>query len=216
MKIVVTGCGRTGSGLARVLDAAGHAVAVVDVDPAAFARLGPAFRGTTVLGVGFDRDVLERAGIRRADALAAVTGDDEVNAVVARLASRIFRVPRCVARLYDPRRAEIYRRLGVQVVAPVDWSIHRTAELLTFAQAGVVMSLGSGQVDLVDAEAPHLLEGRPVTEVTVAGEVMLVAISRAGRTFIPTPASLLQAGDILHLAVVAASRGRLESLVGTR
>jgi trk system potassium uptake protein len=216
MKIVVTGCGRTGSGLARVLDAAGHSVAVVDVDPAAFTRLSPAFGGTTVLGIGFDRDVLERAGIREADALAAVTGDDEVNAVVARLASRIFKVPRCVARLYDPRRAEIYRRLGVQVVAPVDWSIHRTADLLTFAQAGVVVSLGSGQVDLVDAEAPHLLEGRSVAEVTVAGEVMLVAISRAGRTFIPTPASLLQGGDILHLAVVAASRGRLESLVGTR
>lgn len=216
MRFIVTGCGRTGAGLARVLDAAGHTVAVVDVDESAFERLGPAFRGTRLHGVGFDRDVLEQAGIRHVDGLAAVTGNDEANAVVARLASRVFHVPRCVARLYDPRRAEIYRRLGIQVIAPVDWSIHRTADLLTFAQASVVVSLGSGQVDIVDAEAPHLLDGRAVAEVSAAGEVLPVAISRAGRTFIPTPATTLQAGDILHLAVVSASRARLESILGAR
>ncbi len=105
-------------------------------------------------GVGFDRPVLEQAGIDHVDGLAAVTGNDEVNAVVARLASRIFHVPKVVARLHDPLKAEIYRRLGVQVVAPVDWSIHRTTDLLTFAQAGVVASLGSGQVDLVEVDAP--------------------------------------------------------------
>jgi trk system potassium uptake protein TrkA len=215
MRFIVAGCGRTGAGLAQVLDASGHVVAVIDADAGAFERLGPTFRGATIHGIGFDREVLERAGIREVDGLAAVTGDDEVNAVVARLASRRFHVPRCVARLYDPRRAEIYRRLGVQVVAPVDWSIHRTADLLTFAQGAVTTSLGSGQVDLVDAEAPHLLDGRSVAEVSVAGEVLPVAISRAGRTFIPTPATTVQAGDILHLAVVSASRGRLERLLGT-
>lgn len=216
MRFIVTGCGRTGAGLARTLDAAGHRVAVVDADATAFERLGVGFRGETVHGIGFDRQVLGRAAITEADGLAAVTGDDEVNAVVARLASRVFHVPRCVARLYDPRRAEIYRRLGVQVVAPVDWSIHRTADLLTFAQAGVVTSLGSGQVDLVDAEAPALLDGRPVGEVAAAGEVLPVAVTRAGRTFIPTPATPIQAGDILHLAVASASRGRLERLLGER
>jgi trk system potassium uptake protein TrkA len=170
----------------------------------------------TVHGVGFDRPVLERADIGGVDGLAAVTGNDEVNAVVARLASRVFHVPKVVARLHDPRKAEIYRRLGVQVVAPVDWSIHRTADLLTFAQAGVLTSLGTGQVDLVEAEAPVLLDGRAVAEVSAPGEVLPVAISRAGRTFIPTATTTLQAGDLLHLAVVGASRGRLESLLGSR
>lgn len=216
MRFIVVGCGRTGAGLARQLDAAGHDVVVIDTDDAAFERLGPSFHGITVHGVGFDRAVLALAAIERADGLATVTGNDEVNAVVARLAARVFHVPKVVARLHDPLKAEIYRRLGVQVVAPVGWSIRRTADLLTFAQASVVVSLGSGQVDLVEAEAPPLLGGRAVAEVTVDGEILPVALSRSGRTFVPTSTTTIEAGDILHLAVVGASRDRLESLLGTR
>ena len=216
MKIIVIGCGRTGAGLARVLDTAGHEVTVVDSQEGAFQRLGPSFGGHRIAGVGFDHDVLLRAGIPVADGIAAVTGDDEVNAVVARLAGRIFRVPKVVARLHDPRKAQIYRRLGVQVVAPVDWGIHRAADLLTFSDVGALISLGTGQVDLVEVELPHLLAGRPVHELTAPGEVMPVAISRAGTTFIPTAGTTMQAGDIVHLAVVAASRDRLDSMLGTR
>lgn len=216
MRFIVTGCGRTGAGLAAQLDAAGHDVTVIDTDASAFDRLGPTFGGTPVCGVGFDRTVLERAGIDRVDGLAAVTGNDEVNAVVARLAARIFRVPKVVARLHDPLKAEIYRRLGIQVVAPVDWSIHRTADLLTFAQGGVLVSLGSGQVDLVEASAPPPLEGRRVAEIAVPGEILPVALSRAGRTFVPTDATIVHAGDVLHVACVGASRGRLESLLASR
>lgn len=214
MKIIVAGCGRTGAGLARALEAGGHHVAVIDHEEGAFARLGATFKGDRVLGIAFDREVLRRAGIESAAALAAVTGDDEVNAVVARLASRIMHVPRVVARLYDPHKAQIYRRLGVQVVAPVDWGIRRAAELLTFSEVGALISLGSGQVDLVEVELPHLLAGRPIDELTVPGELLPVAISRSGRTFIPTAGTTLQAGDIVHLAVVAASRARLERLLG--
>ena len=216
MRFIIIGCGRTGAGLAQRLAAAGHDVAVIDTDVEAFDRLGASFRGATVHGVGFDRDVLARAGISNVDGLAAVTGNDEVNAVVARLATQIFRVPKVVARLHDPLKAEIYRRLGLQVVAPVDWSIHRTADLLTFAQASVLVSLGSGQVDLVDAEAPPLLDGRRLAEVAVPGEVLPVALTRAGHTFIPTNTTIVHAGDILHVAVVGASRDRLESLLGAR
>lgn len=216
MRFIVIGCGRTGAGLTALLDSDGHDVTVVDTDAAAFERLGPSFRGTTVRGVGFDREVLLRADLGHVDGVAAVTGNDEVNAVVARLAARVFHVPKVVARLHDPAKADIYRRLGIQVVAPVDWSIHRTADLLTFAQAGVVVSLGSGHVDVVDATAPSALVGRGVAEITVPGEILPVAVSRAGVTFIPTPAARVQAGDVLHLAVVGASRDRLESLLGTR
>lgn len=216
MRFIVTGCGRTGAGLAAQLDAAGHDVTVIDTDASAFDRLGPSFGGTRTCGVGFDRTVLERAGIEQVDGLAAVTGNDEVNAVVARLAARIFRVPKVVARLHDPLKAEIYRRLGIQVVAPVDWSIHRTADLLTFAQGGVLVSLGSGQVDLVEASAPAPLEGRRVAEIAVPGEILPVALSRAGRTFVPTDATIVHAGDVLHVACVGASRGRLESLLASR
>jgi trk system potassium uptake protein TrkA len=216
MKIIVIGCGRTGAGLARVLDTGGHAVTVVDHDERAFRRLGAGYRGEWLHGVGFDHQLLERAGIATAGGVAAVTGDDEVNALVARVASRMFHVPRVVARLHDPRKAEIYRRLGVQVVAPVDWGIQRTADLLTFSEVGELISLGTGQVDLVEVEAPHLLAGRPIEELSAPGEVLPVAVSRAGRTFLPTAGTTLEAGDIVHLAVVAASRGRLASLLGTR
>jgi len=216
MRYVVVGCGRMGAGLARALHAAHHSVTVVDTDAAAFARLGAAFTGEQVVGVAFDRHVLERAGIRSTDGLAAVTGNDEANAVTARLASRVFHVPRVVARLYDPLQAHIYRRLGLQVVAPVDWGVQRLVELLTLGGVVVTTSLGTGQVDLVEAELPTLLEGRRANEVTVPGEILPVAISRGGRTFIPTLATVLESGDILHLAVVGPSRGRLASLLGER
>ncbi|HEX9260890.1 MAG TPA: TrkA family potassium uptake protein [Acidimicrobiales bacterium] len=216
MKIIVIGCGRMGAGLARVLDGAGHTVTVVDIDERSFRRLGPSFGGTRLHGVGFDREVLLQAGIGGADGVAAVTGDDEVNALVARVAGRVFHVPKVVARLHDPRKADIYRRLGVQVVATVDWGIRRTADLLTFSDVGELISLGSGQVDLVQVEVPHLLAGRSVDEVSAPGEVLPVAISRAGRTFIPTTGTTLHAGDIVHLAVVGASRNRLVSMLGIR
>lgn len=216
MRMIVIGCGRTGAGLARVLDAAGHAVTVVDVDDGSFARLGAGFHGRSILGIGFDRDVLRQAGIETADGIAAVTGDDEVNAVIARMASRLFRVPKVVARLYDPRKAQIYRRLDVQVVAPVDWGVHRAADLLTFSDVGELISLGAGQVDLVEVEVPHLLVGRRIDELTAAGEVLPVAVSRGGTTYIPTAGTTLQAGDVVHLAVAAASRGLLDSMLGTR
>src|SRR3990170_4359428 len=131
MRIIVVGCGRNGAGLAQHLSLRGHIVTVVDKDPVAFERLGAAFKGRTVVGVGFDRDVLHHAGIEKADGLAAVTSSDEVNVVAARLAREVFRVPRVVARVYDPRKAEIYQRLVVQTISPVALGTHRLAELLT-------------------------------------------------------------------------------------
>lgn len=213
MKIIVIGCGKVGSGLAQTLDQRGYTVSAVDIDPKAFERLGPAFKGLKIAGVGFDREVLLKAGIKRADGLAAVTGSDEVNVVTARLASQFFQVPRVVARLYDPRKAEIYRRLGLQTITPVTWGINRIAELLSYFPLTTTASLGNGQVDLVEAEAPPLLTGRVVNEVTVPGELQVVAISRGGKTFLPTLGTVLQPGDRLHLALLASSADRLKALL---
>lgn len=214
MRIIIIGCGRMGSGLARTLALQGHAVTVVDRDPTAFERLGPAFKGQTVVGVGFDRDVLIKAGIERADGLAAVTESDEANVVAARLASQVFRVPRVVARLYDPRKAEIYRRLGLQTIAPVSWGINRMAEMLSYAPLTTTHSLGAGGVDLVDVEAPPLLVGRMVKELFMTGEIHVVAISRGGQTFLPTLGTVFHEGDVIHLAVSAGSLGRLKAILG--
>jgi trk system potassium uptake protein TrkA len=214
MKFLIIGCGRMGAGLAQTLNLRGHTVTVVDRDPATFARLGPAFKGQTVVGVGFDRDVLLEAGIERADGLAAVTASDEANVVTARLASQVFRVPRVVARLYDPGKAEIYHRLGLQTIAPVTWGVHRVADLLCYSPLNTVASLGSGDVDVVEVEAPPLLAGRTVRELTIPGEIIVVGITRRGKTFLPTLGTIFEDRDLLHLAVLDTSGDRLKEMLG--
>jgi trk system potassium uptake protein TrkA len=213
MKVIILGCGRVGSGLAQVMGRRGHAVTVIDNDPATLERLGPAFKGRKMVGVGFDREVLVEAGIQRADALAAVTASDEANVVSARLARQVFRVPRVVARVYDPGKAEIYRRFGLQTISPVSLGIDRLAEMLSFTHMDTVISLGSSEVDIVDVEVPRLLVGRSVNEITVAGEIHVVAVTRAGKTFLPTLGTVFQEADLLHLAVLVASAERLRKLI---
>jgi trk system potassium uptake protein len=213
MRIIIIGCGRMGSGLAQTLGLRGHAVTVVDKDPAAFERLGASFKGQTVIGVGFDQQVLLQAGIERADGLAAVTESDEANVVAARLASQIFRVPRVVARLYDPRKAEIYKRLGLQTIATTTWGINRIADILLYSQLDAIVSLGSGGVDIVRVDLPPLLVGRTVKELSIPGEVHVVSISRGGKTFLPTLGTVFQEGDVVYAAVLAASADRLKTLL---
>jgi trk system potassium uptake protein TrkA len=213
MRMIIIGCGRMGAGLAQTLHQRGHSVTVVDRDPAAFAALTPSFRGERIVGIGFDRDVLLQAGIERADGLAAVTASDEANVVSARIARQIYRVPSVVARLYEPRKAEIYRRLGVQTISTTTWGINHVAAMLCYAGLDVVMSLGSN-VDLVEVEAPPLLEGRTVKDLTVPGEIHIVALSRGGHTMLPTLGTTFRAGDRIHLATVAGASVRLHALLG--
>ncbi len=213
MRIIIIGCGRMGSGLAQALQLRGHAVTVVDREPSSFERLGPVFRGRTVVGVGFDRNALIQAGIERADALAAVMPSDEANVVAARLATEFFHVPRVVVRLYDPRKAEIYTRLGLQTISALSWGINRTADMLCYSQLDTVMSLGGGGVDLVQLEAPTLLVGHTVQSLMVPASIHVVAISRGGKTFLPTLGTVFQTGDILHVAVTPSAADRLRDLV---
>ena len=214
MKIIVVGCGLLGAGLAQTLSLHGHAITVVDSDPLAFERLGPAFKGQTVVGVGFDRDVLVKAGIARADCLAAVTASDDANVVAARMASQVFHVPKVIARLYDPRKAEIYRRLGLQTISPVTWGINHIAGMICNAPLETVLSLGS-EVDIIQAETPPLLAGRTVRELTVLGEIHVVSVCRGGKTFLPTQGTVFQEGDMLHLAVLSTATERLKALLGS-
>jgi trk system potassium uptake protein TrkA len=211
--MIVIGCGRMGGGLAQTLAQRSHVVTVVDSDPTAFERLGPAFNGQTVAGVGFDRDVLLQAGITRADGLAALTASDEANVVAARLARQVFHVPRVVARLYDPRKAEIYRRLGILTISTTSWGIQRIAELLCYSDLDVILSL-SGEVDVVQLSVPPLLVGRTAQALIVPGEVNLIAIERGAKTLLPTPGTTFQEGDVVYLAVLAASADRLKAMLG--
>ena len=214
MRIIIIGCGRMGAGMAQNLSGRGHVVTVVDCDPSSFKRLGSSFRGKTVCGGGFDRETLLKAGIEQADGLTAVTASDEVNVVAARIARQVFRVPKVVARIYDPHKAEIYRRLGLQNISPVTWGINRTIELLCYSRMETVISLGNGEVDIVEVEIPHLLVGRTVNELTVHGEIHVVAVSRRGKAFLPMLGTEFLEGDVVHLSLLAASADRLKTLLG--
>jgi trk system potassium uptake protein TrkA len=189
-------------------------VTVVDQETAAFERLGPRFTGHTVLGAALDREVLLQAGIERVDSLAAVTGSDDTNVVLARLARQVFRVPRVVARLHDPRHAEVYRQLGIQTITPLTWGIQRLTELLCYNHLTTTLSLGSGEVDLVEIALPPLLAGRTVNELTLLGEMHVAAISRENHTFLPTLGTVLREGDLIHLVMLGSSAARLTALLG--
>lgn len=214
MRFIVIGCGRWGTGLTRTLAERGHEVSIVDVDARALDRLGPGFRGVRIVGSGLDRDVLERAGVDRASGLATVTFADETNIVIARAARELFHVPKVIARLYDPQRAEIYRKLGIETISTVTWGVQRMADLLAYSRLDVTGSIGHGGVRIVEAEVPPLLVGRTVTDLVIAGEAHVVALSRAGQTFLPAQGSVLEAGDRVHIAVMPSAVVRLRRLLG--
>ncbi len=214
MKIIVMGCGRVGEQASRLLADEGHEVTVIDYDETALQRLGPEFKGKRVLGVGFDREVLLRAGIEQADAFAATSASDNVNIIAARIARHIFHVPRVVARLYDPRRAEIYRRLGLVTFSSIDLGAERLRELLTHTGLAPVLTFGGGEVSLLAIETPPRLVGYRVKEVTVPSEINVIAITRDGQAMIPTMGTEFRAGDLIYLTVLASAMERAETLLG--
>lgn len=214
MKVIIMGCGRVGEQLARLMTDEGHEVVVIDYDSAALDRLGPEFKGRTVKGIGFDRDVLLEAGIEDADAFAAASSSDNANIIAARIARNVFSVPRVVARLYDPRRAEIYQRLGLMTISSTIWGAERIRELLAQSELDPVMSFGNGEVALMSIEVPPQLVGRMVRNLIVSGELFVAAITRKGRAFIPISGTEFQEGDMLHMIVLSSAMDRFKMLVG--
>ena len=214
MKVIIMGCGRVGEQTARMLADDGHQVTVIDPDATALARLGPQFKGRTVQGVGFDRAVLIEAGIEHADAFAAASSMDNINIVAARIAHNIFHVPRVVARLFDPRRAEIYRRLGLITISSTTWGAERIRELLTHADLDTVMTFGRGEVVIITIDIPSHLAGRMVKHITMPGETNVVAITRQGQAIMPTLGTEFRTGDVIHIAVHVSAMDRVEALLG--
>ena len=214
MEVIVMGCGRVGGQLSWLLTEQGHQVAVIDYDPGALERLGPKFPGKRVRGIGFDRAVLLEAGIEHAGGFAATSSSDNANIVAARVARLIFKVPKVVARLYDPRRAEIYGRLGLLTISSTTWGAARISDLLTHADLNPSLSFGSGEISLLNIELPHQLAGVQVKYLSIPGEIQVAAITRRGNAFIPLGGTELQAGDILHLSVLASAVDRLQDLLG--
>jgi trk system potassium uptake protein TrkA len=213
MKIIIAGCGRVGATLANKLSLEGHDVSVVDKNPDSFERLGKNFKGQTVKGMVFDGEALKKAGIERADAFLAVTSGDNSNVVSATIAKDVFRVPTVVARIYDPRRAEIYRRFGIPTVASVTWAANEILTFLTYTSMVRDISLGDGEVQITKTTIPPRLVGRTVGELTVPGEISVVAIIRSGKALIPGPGDIFKEHDIIELAVLTTSLSRLKKML---
>jgi trk system potassium uptake protein TrkA len=209
--IVIMGCGRVGSTIAHILEDQDHSVAVIDQDPDAFRKLSASFKGTKITGIGFDRDVLIEAGIEHADAFAAVSSGDNSNVISARVVRESFGIERVVARIYDPRRAEVYQRLGIPTVATVRWTADQMLRKLLPEGAEPLWRDPTGAIVLAEvAYADHWL-GEKVTALEESARARIAFIARLGEAMIPGPSTVLQEGDVLH--VIAEDRD-LERIAG--
>jgi trk/ktr system potassium uptake protein len=214
MHAIIVGCGRVGSGLAARLESEGHSTVVIDKNPKARYMLPRGFGGRFLAGVGYNRRVLDEAGIATAEALIAVTNGDNSNIVAARTAREVYRVPKVVARIYDPRRADIYRDLGITTVASVRWTVREIHQLLFHRDLVPERTFGNGETMLVRSAVAGYLAGRLVREFNVEGEIGVVEVTRGGRSIIPSLATPLEADDLLTFVVTAESLGRLQSFLG--
>jgi trk system potassium uptake protein len=216
MKVIIIGCGRLGSGLANRLAKEGNVVTVIDNNADAFDKLDHDFKGKTILGIGFDQDVLHQAKVKEVDALIACTSSDDTNALLGRLAQNIFKVPTVIARLYDHHKATVYQSLGIRTISTTAWGIEKAAGILRYGQLDKLNTIGDGKVDLIRVEAPILLDGKTINELFVVAEMQVVTIRRGDTTFIPTLGSEIKARDILYIIVLSSEKPRLEALLGLK
>ena len=201
MHVVIMGCGRVGSTLAKELEIAGHSVAIIDQDREAFRRLGADFKGQTVAGVGFDRDTLIDAGIERAEAFAAVSNGDNSNIIAARVARETYGISNVVARIYDPGRAEIYQRLGIPTVATVLWTTDQILRRLNPDGSRSEWRDASGVVKLCEMHIDKAWFGRTIALIESNTPSRVAFITRLGEGMIPNEHTVLQEGDLVHVMV---------------
>ena len=212
MHVVIVGCGRVGSTLARELISLGNTVAVIDRRADAFLRLGDDFAGQTIVGIGFDPDILVAAGIERASALAAVTNGDNSNIMIARVARERFKIQSVVARIYDPKRAEIYERLGIATVATVKWTAERIMRRVVTDRPSVEWADPTAELVLVERLAGDAWVGERVTRLD-AGPAKVVGLRRYGKALMADDGVLVQQGDVLYMAVLNAEVATLDAFL---
>ncbi len=213
MRVLIMGCGRVGSELSHALLDAGHEVTVIDKRADAFDRYPPGDQARKIVGLGFDRDVLEESGIREADAFIAVSSGDNSNIVSARVALEHYHVPKVIARIFDPRRAEIYERLNIPTVATTTWGVKQFQLMLLHTGKEVRESLGGGELLRMRVPVPSHLVGKPVSTLNVDGHILVAGVSRGGKGFIPSVDSTLQEGDFLIITMGKDYMDELDALL---
>ena len=203
MHVVIMGCGRVGSALAKGLESLDHSVAVIDRDAGAFRRLSPDFSGAKVTGVGFDRDTLIEAGIERAHGFAAVSSGDNSNIIAARVARETFGLENVVARIYDARRAAVYQKLGIPTVATVRWTADSVIRRLLPEGMATQWRDPSGSIVLAEMSYASAWLAQPLTRIEDATGARVALLTRLGEGLLPTAVTMLQEGDLLHLLLTS-------------
>lgn len=215
MNIIVAGCGRLGAQLAQLLDSDGNNVTVIDRDSSTFNNFKPIFKGKFIEGISFDKNTLIKAGVESADALASTTNGDNTNIVTALIAKKKFKVPTIIARIYDPIRAEIYRKMGISTVSPTLWGANSMKDLICHPDLFRVSTFGNGEVEIIETEASIFMEGRCVRDVSIQSELSVVSIVRNGTAIIPTMNTTFLKGDKIFLAVSAFGKTKVKQMIIT-
>jgi trk system potassium uptake protein len=213
VRVIIMGCGRVGILLTQELSKQGHEVTVIDKNPAAFSRLPPGFEARKIVGLGFDREVLEDAGIKEADAFLAVSSGDNSNIVSARVARETYHVPKVIARIYDPMRADIYERLNIPTVSTTRWGVKQMILMLKHQGEEIKETLAAGDLFRMRIEVPSHLVGKPVSSVNLNGKILVAGVDRGGKGFIPVPSSTFQEGDYAAVIVQKDAVDMLEELL---
>jgi trk system potassium uptake protein len=214
--VVIMGCGRVGSTLARGLEKRGHTVAIIDQSADAFRRLSPNFTGRTIVGMGFDREILIDAGIEEAEAFAAVSSGDNSNILAARVARETFGISNVVARIYDPGRAEVYQRLGIPTVATVRWTADQMLRKLLPEGAEPLWRDPTGKIVLSQVTVSPAWIGEPVKYVEASAGTRIAYIDRLGEAIVPQPGTVLQQGDVVHVIAPDSDLDRIEASFASR
>jgi trk system potassium uptake protein len=210
--VVIMGCGRVGSMLARSLEQRSHTVSIIDANPDAFRRLGPGFAGDKVTGFGFDRDVLKTAGVEAAGAFAAVSSGDNSNIISARVARETFGVDNVVARIYDPRRAAVYQRLGIPTVATVQWTADQILRRLFPEGSEPDWRDPSGRIQLTVLDAPETWVGHKLSELETTG-ARVAFITRLGEGTMASNDLVIQDEDVLHVIMADADADAVNAAI---
>lgn len=210
MKVIIVGCGRLGSELAHLLYSHGNDVALIDKNETAFEKLKPDFKGIMIEGDALNQDILKRAGIENADALAVVTSSDSINLVVGRVAAKVYNIKNVVARNFEPNLSELFEIFGLEMISGTNWAASRLEEIILNEKFKLVYSIGNGEVDYYQLIVPPDFDGKTIAELEpLAGELAVASLTRLGKSFIPGQQEMLSAGDRLH---VSATHRGIEAL----
>ena len=210
MYVIIIGCGRVGSELAKLLAGEGHNVVIIDQNPVSFERLGDTFNGLTTVGNGFDPNLLKKAGIEKADAFCAVTNGDNTNLVSAQVAKKIFKVPKVIARIYDPQRAHIYSALGLDILSGTILFAAMLRDKIIESRFSSYL-IETKELGVIEIEVKKSLAGKTVQQINVPGEFLVTAVRSLNGVLIPGPETVLQEKEILMAVVKVASLKKIKS-----